>query len=55
MTCVMSNFLSALGVRHTDAYTTRRFLSMPFMTMFGMVNLLREYGVTASGLRLAYC
>lgn len=53
MTCVMCDFLSALGVRHTDAYTTRRFLSMPFMSMFGMVNLLREYGVTASGYTLA--
>lgn len=48
-----SDLLTALHVPHTDAYSQRRFMSMPFMSMFGMKGLLAEYGVAAQGVSLA--
>ncbi|MCM1005278.1 MAG: hypothetical protein NC402_03160 [Prevotella sp.] len=43
------DYLTALGVSHTDAYTTKRFDDMPFRTMFGLIKLLEEYGVESQG------
>ncbi len=50
---IMSDFLSCMGVRHTDAYTNRQFRSMAFQTVFGMKKLLESYGVDCTGLLLA--
>ena len=47
-----SDLLSALGVRHTAEYSDKRFMSMPFMSMFGMQGLLREYGVATKAISL---
>ena len=50
---ILSDFLSCLGVRHTDTYTNSRFRSMPFQTLFGMKKVLESYGVEATGILLA--
>ena len=50
---ILSDFLTILGVRHTDSYTNRSFRSMPFPTMFGLKKLLATYGVESVGLKLA--
>lgn len=50
---LMSDFLKELGVRHTAAYTDRRFSEMPFKSLFGLSKLLQEYGVDNEALRLA--
>lgn len=50
MASLLSDFLSVLGVRHTQEYTDRRFAAMPFQTMFGLTNILKEYGVGTTGL-----
>lgn len=47
-----SQLLSVLGVRHTDSYSDWRFNSMPFRTLFGLTQLLKEYGVESRGVRL---
>lgn len=49
MSSLFSDFLTALGVRHTEDYSDRRFEEMPFQTMFGLANLLKDYGVGNSG------
>lgn len=49
---ILSDFLTQLGVRHTDDYTNRQFRSMAFQTLFGMKKLLGEYGVEAAGIHL---
>lgn len=49
------DFLSALGVRHTRAYSTRRFASMTFKSLFGVSKLLQEYGVDTAGVSAAAC
>lgn len=46
---IFSNFLKALGVRHTQKYSDRRFMTMPFMSWFGLSKLLNEYGVDTQG------
>lgn len=53
MATLFSDLLTALGVKHTEAYSDRRFNEMPFQTMFGLSNLLREYGVGATGVSVA--
>lgn len=53
MASLFSDYLSALGVRHTEDYSDRRFRQMPFQSLFGLMNLLREYGVGSTGLRAA--
>ncbi len=50
---IFTDFLSALGVAHTDEYSRRRFESMPFKSLFGLSKLLGEYGVTCQGLSIA--
>lgn len=47
------DLLTALKVPHTDAYSAKRFMSMPFMSMFGLTSLLREYGVGSQGVALS--
>lgn len=49
---ILSDFLTQLGVRHTDSYTNRQFHSMAFQTVFGLKKLLGDYGVDAFGLQL---
>lgn len=49
MATLFTDFLTALGVRHTAAYSDKRFEEMPFQSMFGLSKLLDEYGVTTSG------
>lgn len=46
---IVSDILSALGVPHTNDYTEQRFESMPFKTLFGVTQLLKEYGVESKG------
>lgn len=48
---LICDYLDALGVPHTKAYSDRRFGSMPFHTLFGLSKLLEEYGVESEG----YC
>lgn len=50
---ILSDFLTQLGVRHTDNFTNRQFRSMAFQTVFGLKKLLGDYGVDAVGLQLA--
>lgn len=50
---LMSDYLEALGVPHTDAYANRRFATMPFSSVFGLKKLLEEYGVDSEALELA--
>lgn len=52
-TTILSDFLTAAGVRHTVAYTDAQFRAMPFQTMFGLKKLLADYGVDAAGIELA--
>lgn len=47
-----SDLLKKLGVRHTRAYSGRRFGCMPFMTMFGLTNLAKEYHIATKGVSL---
>ncbi|MDO5395083.1 MAG: vitamin K epoxide reductase family protein [Bacteroidales bacterium] len=47
-----NDFLTALHVPHTQAYSDNRFATMPFMSMFGMSRLLDEYGVDSMALAL---
>lgn len=49
MASLFSDFLTALGVRHTEKYSDKRFAEMPFHTMFGLSSLLKEYGVSCAG------
>ena len=49
MASLFSDFLTALGVKHTEDYSDRRFEEMPFQSMFGLANLLKEYGIGAMG------
>lgn len=51
-TTILGRLLTLMGVRHTAGYTDRRFHTMPFPTLFGLVALLREYGVEAHGYRI---
>ena len=50
---IFSDYLKALGVKHTEDYSSRRFESMPFKSLFGLSKLLEEYGVDNEALRLA--
>lgn len=49
MSSLFTDFLSALKVKHTVDYSDSRFEDMPFQSMFGLANLLKEYNVTATG------
>lgn len=50
---IVADLLTALKVPYTKAYTEQRFDSMPFKTLFGVTQLLNEYGVETAGYRLA--
>lgn len=52
MATLFSDFLSVLGVKHTEDYSDARFAAMPFQSMFGLANLLREYGVATMGVKV---
>lgn len=52
MASLFTDFLSALGVKHTEKYSDRRFAQMPFQSMFGLSSLLNEYGVATAGVRV---
>lgn len=50
---LFSDYLSELGVPHTQRYSDTRYCSMPFKSLFGLKKLLGEYGVDSDGYRLA--
>ena len=52
MASLFSDFLTALGVRHTEAYSDSRFADMPFQSLYGLYDLLREYGVDATAVQV---
>ena len=49
---IVSDLLTALKVPHTEDYTKQRFEAMPFKTLFGVTQLLKEYGVDSTGYSL---
>ncbi len=50
---LINDYLSALGVPHTESYTSQRLNEMPFHTLYGFTKLLEEYGVKSEGYRLS--
>lgn len=50
---LVSDLLTVLKVPHTGYYTKQRFEAMPFQTLFGVTQLLKEYGVETVGYTLA--
>lgn len=52
MASLFTDFLSALGVKHTEEYSDRRFAEMPFQSMFGLSALLKEYGIENVGIEV---
>lgn len=52
MSSLFSDFLDALGVKHNADYSDKRFAEMPFPSMFGLANLLGEYGVATIGVSI---
>lgn len=49
---LVADLLTQLKVPHTAGYTRQRFEAMPFQTLFGVTQLLKEYGVESAGFRL---
>lgn len=49
---LLLDYLTQLGVPHTESYTSGRLAKMPFQTMFGAVKLMEEYGVKSEGYKL---
>lgn len=49
---ILSNFLQALGVPHTERYADGRFHAMTFQSLFGLSKELENYGVETEALRL---
>ena len=49
---LVTDLLTALKVPFTKEYTKQRFDTMPFKTLFGVSQLLKEYGVESKGYRL---
>lgn len=49
---LVSDLLTALKVPFTHEYTKQRFDAMPFKTLFGVSQLLKEYGVESKGYNL---
>ncbi len=49
---IFIDFLKELQVPYTPDYSTERFDSMPFKSLFGMQQLLKEYGVPGEGYSL---
>lgn len=50
---LVSDFLAVLKVPHTSEYTRQRFDGMAFKTLFGVSNLLKDYGITTAGYNIA--
>lgn len=46
---IVADFLTALKVPFTQDYTRQRFEAMPFKSLFGVTQLLKEYGVETNG------
>lgn len=46
---IVADFLTAMKVPFTKDYTRQRFEAMPFKTLFGVTQLLKEYGVETEG------
>lgn len=46
-TSILSDFLEALGVPHTECYADRRFDTMTFKSLFGLTKVLDDYGVAS--------
>ncbi len=53
MASLFSDFLFVLGVKHSEDYSDNRYQNMPFQSMFGLSNLLKEYGVGSVGISVA--
>ena len=49
---LVTDFLSVLKVPFTKEYTKQRFDTMAFKTLFGVSQLLKEYGVESKGYKL---
>lgn len=49
---LVADLLTALHVPHTAEYTRQRFESMPFKTLFGVTQLLKDYGVGSVGYKI---
>lgn len=49
---LLADLLTLLKVPFTADYTKQRFESMPFQTLFGVCQLLQEYGVDTKGYRI---
>ena len=49
---LIADLLTVLKVPFTQDYTRQRFDAMPFQTLCGVTQLLKEYGVESAGLRL---
>lgn len=49
---VFSDFLSALGVKHTGAESDKAFRNMPFKSLFGFSRLLDSYGIRTRGVKV---
>lgn len=52
-TTIFSDFLKALGVRHTGSYSDKRFHDMSFKSLFGFSRLLTDYGIPNETLSLS--
>lgn len=50
---IVSDFLKANKVPFTKEYTEQRFEGMPFKTLFGVTQLLKEYGVKTQGYKVS--
>ena len=46
---LITDLLTVLKVPFTKEYTRQRFETMPFKTLFGVSQLLKEYGVESKG------
>lgn len=53
MASLFTDLLTAMGVKHTEEYSDRRFAAMPFQSLFGLSNLLKEYGIGNIGIKVA--
>lgn len=49
---ILSDYLQALRVPHTVAYSAKEFAGMPFHTLFGLTKVLEKYGVSSEGYSL---
>lgn len=50
---IVSDFLTTLKVPFTREYIRQRFETMPFKTLFGVTQLLKEYGVETAGYNIS--